>query len=327
VGHKEIKACIDNNEFNDVYEVFKKLNWKTKEGCSKCRPAINYYLLVKYNDNHYKNDPRSALVNDRVFANIQKDGTYSVVPRIWGGLTSPKELQDIAQIAVKYDVPTVKFTGGQRLDMLGVKKEQLEPMWKDLNECGFVSGQAYAKGLRTVKTCVGNQWCRFGTQDSMQMGIDIEKLTWGSWTPHKFKIAVSGCPRNCAEATIKDIGVIGVDSGWEIHIAGNGGIKVRVTDFFCKVATDEELFFYIKAIMQFYREDAYYLERTAHWVERVGLEYVKEAILSDKNTAEIYVQRFEESQKYAQVDPWQQSIDSGFTKEFEPIVLAPKEEF
>ncbi|MDD2639443.1 MAG: nitrite reductase large subunit NirB [Arcobacteraceae bacterium] len=327
VGHKEIKACIDNNEFDNVYEVFKKLNWKTKEGCSKCRPAVNYYLLVKYNDNKYKNDRRSALVNDRVFANIQKDGTYSVVPRIWGGLTSPKELKDIAEIAVKYDVPTVKFTGGQRLDMLGVKKEQLEPMWKDLNECGFVSGQAYAKGLRTVKTCVGNQWCRFGTQDSMQMGIDIEKLTWGSWTPHKFKIAVSGCPRNCAEATIKDIGVIGVDSGWEIHIAGNGGIKVRVTDFFCKVATDEELFFYIKAIMQFYREDAYYLERTAHWVERVGLEYVKEALLKDKSKAQYYVQRFEESQKYAQVDPWQESINSGFTKEFEPIVLAPKEEF
>ncbi len=327
VGHKEIKACIDNNEFDNVYEVFKKLNWKTEDGCSKCRPAVNYYLLVKYNDNKYKNDRRSALVNDRVFANIQKDGTYSVVPRIWGGLTSPKELKDIAEIAVKYDVPTVKFTGGQRLDMLGVKKEQLEPMWKDLNDCGFVSGQAYAKGLRTVKTCVGNQWCRFGTQDSMQMGIDIEKLTWGSWTPHKFKIAVSGCPRNCAEATIKDIGVIGVDSGWEIHIAGNGGIKVRVTDFFCKVATDEELFFYIKAIMQFYREDAYYLERTAHWVERVGLEYVKEALLKDRSKAQYYVERFEESQKYAQVDPWQESINSGFTKEFEPIVLAPKEEF
>ncbi len=240
-GHGEIKKAIDEGDFTTVYEVFNKLDWKTEDGCVKCRPAINYYLLVKYNDDKYKNDKRSALVNDRVFANIQKDGTYSVVPRIWGGLTSPQELKDIANIAVKYDVPTVKFTGGQRLDMLGVKKEQLEPMWKDLNDAGFVSGQAYAKGLRTVKTCVGNQWCRFGTQDSMAMGVTLEKLTWGSWTPHKFKIAVSGCPRNCAEATIKDLGVIGVDSGWEIHIAGNGGIKVRVTDLLCKVETDEEL--------------------------------------------------------------------------------------
>ncbi len=324
VGHKEIKKHINEYEFNNVYEVFKKLDWKTKDGCAKCRPAVNYYLLVKYNDNKYKNDKRSALVNDRLSANIQKDGTYSVVPRIWGGLTSPKELKDIANIAVKYDVPTVKFTGGQRLDLLGVKKEQLGPMWQDLNDCGFVSGQAYAKGLRTVKTCVGNQWCRFGTQDSMQMGVDLERLTWGSWTPHKFKLAVSGCPRNCAEATIKDIGVIGVDSGWEIHIAGNGGIKVRVTDFFTKVQTDEELFEYVKALTQFYREDAYYLERTAHWVERVGLDYVKDAILNDEKNREACALRFEESQKHAQVDPWQEANESGFTKEFNPIVIDTK---
>ncbi len=320
VGHKEIKETINTNDFNNVYEVFKKLDWKTDDGCTKCRPAINYYLLVKYNDDKYKNDKRSALVNDRVFANIQKDGTYSVVPRIWGGLTSPQELKDMADIAVKYDVPTVKFTGGQRLDMLGVKKEQLEPMWKDLNDAGFVSGQAYAKGLRTVKTCVGNQWCRFGTQDAMQMGVDIEKLTWGSWTPHKYKIAVSGCPRNCAEATIKDFGIIGVDSGWEIHVAGNGGIKVRVTDFLCKVETDEQLFEMVKAYMQFYREDAYYLERTAHWIERVGLEYVKE-ILFDDEKREMYAASFDESQKSAQVDPWAKAIEDGFTKEFNPIVI------
>ena len=324
VGHKEIKSCIDNNEFNDVYEVFEKLNWKTKEGCSKCRPAVNYYLLVKYNDDKYQNDKRSALVNDRNFANIQKDGTYSVVPRIWGGLTTPKELEDIAKIAVKYDVPTVKFTGGQRLDMLGVTKEQLAPMWQDLNDCGFVSGQAYAKGLRTVKTCVGNTHCRFGTQDSMNMGVALEKLTWGSWTPHKYKIAVSGCPRNCAEATIKDFGVIGVDSGWEIHIAGNGGIKVRVTDLLCKVETDEELFEYTKGFMQFYREDAYYLERTAHWIERVGLEYIKEVMLNDEKR-KYYADRFDESQKSAQVDPWAKAIKDGFTKEFNPVVLDTKD--
>lgn len=324
LGHKEIKAGIDAGEFDSVYDVFKKLDWKTQDGCSKCRPAVNYYLLVKYNDDKYQNDKRSALVNDRVSANIQKDGTYSVVPRIWGGVTSPKELKDIADIAVKYEVPLIKFTGGQRLDMFGVTKDQLAPMWKDLNDCGFVSGQAYAKGLRTVKTCVGNTYCRFGTQDSMNMGIALEKLTWGSWTPHKYKIAVSGCPRNCAEATIKDFGVVGVDSGWEIHIAGNGGIKVRVTDLLCKVETDEELFEYTKAFMQFYREDAYYLERTAHWIERVGLQYIKDVMLNDEKR-KYYTKRFEESQKSAQVDPWAKSIEDGFTKEFDKIVISPED--
>ena len=324
LGHKEIRAAINEGEFESVYDVFSKLDWKTADGCSKCRPAVNFYLLVKYNDDKYTNDKRSALVNDRVFANIQKDGTYSVVPRIWGGLTSPQELKDIADIAVKYNVPTVKFTGGQRLDMLGVKKEQLEPMWKDLNDCGFVSGQAYAKGLRTVKTCVGNTWCRFGTQNSMGMGVIIEKLTWGSWTPHKFKIAVSGCPRNCAEATIKDLGIIGVDSGWEIHVAGNGGIKVRVTDLLCKVETDEELLEYTKAFMQFHREDSYYLERTAHWVERTGLKHIKDVML-DTEKRKALALRFDESQKSAQVDPWAKAIEDGFTKEFNPIVINPEE--
>lgn len=319
--HKEIKDNIENNDYENVYEVFKNLKWKKEEGCRLCRPAVNYYLLVKYNDDKYKNDLRSRLVNDRVHANIQKDGTYSVVPRIWGGVTNAKDLRAIADVADKYNVPTLKFTGGQRLDMLGIKKEDLAPMWTDLNNAGFVSGQAYAKGLRTVKTCVGNTWCRFGTQDAMQMGIDIEKMTWGSWTPHKFKIAVSGCPRNCAEATIKDIGVIAVDSGWEIHFAGNGGLKVRVTDFLTKVSSDEELFHYIKALMQFYREDAYYLERTAHWVERVGIDYVKDVIVKDDKKRDFYAKGFDESQKHAQIDPWKQSVDSGFAQEFEPIVL------
>ncbi len=323
-GHGEIKKIIDNDDFNTVYDVFKKADWKTEDGCAKCRPAVNYYLLAKYNDDKYMNDKRSALVNDRNFANIQKDGTYSVVPRIWGGLTTPKELKDIADIAVKYEVPTIKFTGGQRLDMFGVTKEQLAPMWKDLNDCGFVSGQAYAKGLRTVKTCVGNTYCRFGTQDSMGMGVKLEKLTWGSWTPHKYKIAVSGCPRNCAEATIKDFGVIGVDSGWELHIAGNGGIKVRVTDLLCKVETEEEVFEYTKAFMQFYREDAYYLERTAHWIERVGLQYIKDEIL-DEEKRKYWAARFDESQKSAQVDPWAKAIEDGFTKEFDKIVISPED--
>ena len=174
-------------------------------------------------------------------ANIQKDGTFSVVPRMWGGLTNPRELRAIADAADKYGVPTVKVTGGQRIDLLGVKKEQLPAIWADLNAAGLVSGHAYGKALRTVKTCVGSEWCRFGTQDSTGLGVKLEKMCWGSWTPHKVKLAVSGCPRNCAEATIKDVGVVCVDAGYDIVVGGNGGIEVRVTDHLARVASEAEV--------------------------------------------------------------------------------------
>ena len=186
----------------------------------------------------YVDDQQSRFVNERMHANIQKDGTYSVVPRMWGGLTNPRELRAIADVVEKYNAPMVKVTGGQRLDIFGIKKEDLPAVWADLNAAGMVSGHAYGKSLRTVKTCVGSEWCRFGTQDSTGLGVKIERMTWGSWMPHKFKIAVCGCPRNCAEATIKDFGVICVDSGYELHVGGNGGIKVRATDLLCKVATE-----------------------------------------------------------------------------------------
>ncbi len=155
-----------------------------------------------------------------------------------------------------------------------------------------------------MKTCVGSEWCRFGTQDSTGLGIKVEKMTWGSWTPHKFKIAVSGCPRNCAEATIKDIGVVCVDSGYELHVGGNGGIKVRATDFLCKVATEEEAMEYIAAYMQLYREEGHYLERTAPWIERVGLKHVQALVVEDETNRKRLAQRFYESQENAQTDPW-----------------------
>lgn len=197
---------------------------------------------------------------------------------MWGGLTTPKELRAIADAADKYKVPCVKVTGGQRIDLLGIKKEDLPAIWKDLNDAGMVSGHAYGKALRTVKTCVGSEFCRFGTQDSTGMGVRLEKLSWGSWTPAKFKMAVSGCPRNCAEATIKDFGVVAVDSGWELYVAGNGGIKVRVSDFLCKVSTDEEVIEYAGAFMQMYREQGHHNERTAPWIERVGLTHIKQEL-------------------------------------------------
>ncbi len=194
-------------------------------------------------------------------------------------------------------------------------------VWADLGKAGFVSGHAYGKSLRTVKTCVGSTWCRFGTQDSTGLGVKIEELTWASWTPHKFKIAVSGCPRNCAEATIKDIGVVCVDSGYELHIGGNGGVKVRVTDLLCKVTTEEEVLEYTGAFMQLYREEAWYLERTAPWVERVGLSSIKEKIVDNPDVRKQLFERFEYSQKFAQIDPWQERANSDALKvEFTPIL-------
>ena len=212
--------------------------WKKPEGCHKCRPALNYYLLCAW-PGEYRDDSRSRFVNERVHANIQKDGTYSVVPRMWGGLTTPAELHAIASVAEKFNIPTVKVTGGQRIDLLGVKKDDLPAVWGDLNKAGLVSGHAYGKALRTVKTCVGSEWCRFGTQDSTGLGVKLEKMCWGSWTPHKVKLAVSGCPRNCAEATIKDFGIVCVEAGYDILVGGNGGIEVRVTDPLVRVSTEE----------------------------------------------------------------------------------------
>jgi len=316
--HEEIREAIPRQGLKTLPQLMQALDWKTPDGCHKCRPALNFYLLSAW-PGEYQDDNASRFINERVHANIQKDGTYSVIPRIWGGVTSPAELRSIADIADKYQVPTVKITGGQRIDLLGVSKENLPKMWGDMVAAGFVSGHAYGKSLRTVKTCVGAEWCRFGTQDSTGLGIKVEKMTWGSWTPHKFKIAVSGCPRNCAEATIKDFGVVCVDSGYEIHVGGNGGIKVRVTDFLCKVATEEEVMEYCGAFMQVYREEAHYLDRTAPWIERVGLAYVKQRVVEDAaGRAELYA-RFLESQRYSQDDPWKERAHGKDAHEYAPL--------
>ena len=301
--HDTVRKTIVMKELKSIPAVIQALEWKTPDGCHVCRPALNYYLLCAWPES-YEDDPQSRFINERVHANIQKDGTYSVVPRMWGGITNPKELRAIADVAEKYDIPTVKVTGGQRIDLLGVKKTDLPDVWADLNAAGLVSGHAYGKALRTVKTCVGSEWCRFGTQASMGMGVELEKMCWGSWTPHKVKMAVSGCPRNCAEATIKDFGVVATDGGWDLHVGGNGGIKVRATDLLCKVTTSEEVKEYCGAFMQLYREEARYLERTAPWIERVGLDYVKKRVVEDAEGRRTLFERFLKSQSVSQDDPW-----------------------
>ncbi|MCW3847401.1 nitrite reductase large subunit NirB [Sphingomonas sp. LB-2] len=323
-GHDDVRREIVAQGMRSIPEVMQKLHWSTPDGCSSCRPALNYYLLCAL-PGDYADDQQSRFVNERMHANIQKDGTYSVVPRMWGGITNPRELRAIADVVEKFNAPMVKVTGGQRLDIFGIKKEDLPAVWADLNAAGMVSGHAYGKSLRTVKTCVGSEWCRFGTQDSTGLGVKIERMTWGSWMPHKFKIAVSGCPRNCAEATIKDFGVVCVDSGYELHVGGNGGIHVRATDFLCKVATEEEAMHYCAAFVQLYREEARYLERTAPWIERVGVEYIRERIADDAEGRDALAARFLFSQSFSQEDPWAERaagadrVQHSHMAEFHPV--------
>ena len=276
-SHQDVRDAIRNEKLLTIADTFATLGWKTPNGCASCRPAVNYYLISTW-PKEAKDDPQSRFINERSHANIQKDGTYSVIPRMWGGETTADELRRIADAVDKYKIPTVKVTGGQRIDLLGVKKEDLQAVWKDI---GMPSGHAYAKALRTVKTCVGSEWCRMGTQDSTQMGKDLERAMWRMYAPHKVKFAVSGCPRNCAEAGIKDVGIIGVDSGWEMYVAGNGGIKTEVAHFFTKLKTAEEVLEYTGAFCQLYRKEGWYLERTVHYVNRVGLDHVKKMILDD----------------------------------------------
>ncbi|HEY3431958.1 MAG TPA: nitrite reductase large subunit NirB [Rhodocyclaceae bacterium] len=300
--HGEVRAAILEQKLLTIPAVYKALDWKTPNGCASCRPALNYYLISTW-PHEAKDDPQSRYINERHHANIQKDGTYSVVPRMLGGLTTPNELRAIADVADKYKVPTVKVTGGQRIDLLGVKKDDLPKMWAELADAGMVSGHAYGKSIRTVKTCVGAEHCRFGTQLSMNMGVKLEKMLFGMYSPHKVKLAVSGCPRNCAESGIKDVGVIGVDSGYELYIGGNGGIKTEVAQFFCKVKSDEEVMEYSGAFLQLYRDEGYYLERTCHYLERVGMDHVKKAVLEDpERRKELYDRLLYSLQGYE--DPW-----------------------
>ena len=235
------------------------------------------------------------------------------------GAANAHEVRAIADAAEKFDVPTVKVTGGQRIDLLGVRKEDLPAIWADLNAAGLVSGHAYAKGLRTVKTCVGTDHCRFGTQDSTGLGIKIERRMWGSWTPHKVKMAVSGCPRNCAEATCKDVGIVCVDSGYEIGVAGAAGMDLRETQPLGKAASEAEAIDLVIAFVQLYRENAKYLDRPYKWVAKVGLDWVRSRVVDDVESRKALVARFDLSQSVYQTDPWAARTDSGTRRDYRPL--------
>lgn len=316
--HAEVRQAIREQHLISIPDAMKALGWRTSNGCSTCRPALNYYLISTW-PKEAVDDPQSRFINERAHANIQKDGTFSVIPQMKGGVTNASELRRIADVADKYSIPMVKVTGGQRIDLLGVKKEDLVSVWKDL---GMNSGHAYGKSIRTVKTCVGAEFCRFGTQNSTQMGIDLETMLANMWSPHKVKLAVSGCPRNCAEAGIKDVGVIAVDSGWELYIGGNGGIKTEVAQFLCKVKTSEEVKEFSGAFLQLYREEAFYLDRTVHYLHRVGMDYIKARVVEDAENRRALFERLLFALDGLQ-DPWKARVDGARQEEYTPLVPMP----
>jgi nitrite reductase (NADH) large subunit len=311
---EQLAAVIRERGLEAVSEVAETCG--TGRECGQCKPALAY-LVSEVNANRHREERAARFINDRVHANIQNDGTFSVVPRMYGGVTTPDELRRIADAAERYDVRMVKVTGGQRIDLLGVRKEDLPDIWRDI---GMPSGHAYAKAVRTVKTCVGENFCRFGLGDSIDLGIALEREWEGLYTPAKVKAGVSGCPRNCAEATCKDVGVVCVDSGYEIHFAGAAGLHIKGTEFLCKVETEEETIAVIGALTQLYREQGWYLERMYKWCDRVGLDAIRKQVVDDVANRKALFSRFAYSQQFSQSDPWAARAKRGVDRnEFTPL--------
>ena len=281
LGHGDVRRLIKTKELKTIPEVMQALEWKTSCGCSKCRPALNYYLVADWPE-VYADDYQSRFINERVHANIQKDGTYSVVPRMWGGMTSSNELRAIADVVDRFDIPSVKVTGGQRIDLLGIKKEDLREVWADLGKVGFVSGHAYAKGLRTVKTCVGSDWCRFGTQDSTGLGIELEKFMWGSWTPSKsetccLRDVLATAPKQPVRISVSFASILAMKSILPELLV----LEIKGTEVLCNVASEAEVMEYCVALLQMYREQGYYLERIYKWAKRIGYDEVRAQIVEN----------------------------------------------
>jgi nitrite reductase (NADH) large subunit len=314
---EQLRDIVRAQQLKSVEEVLHV--YGNRKGCEVCKPALSYMLDMLWCGDH-EEDRSARFINDRVHANIQNDGTFSVIPRMRGGVTSPAELRRIAEVAEKYHVPMVKVTGSQRLDLLGVKKADLPSIWKDL---GMPSGQAYTKGVRMVKTCVGSTFCRFGTQDSISAGIALESRLENLFTPHKYKMAVVGCPRNCAEATVKDLGFIGQEGSWQVVVGGAAGKSVRKADLLITVETTEEALEASDLFFQYYRENANYLERTYDFVERLGIGELRNILVEDSEGIAARLDRTIEQDATAYRDPWKEGSSPvhpmQFTTELEPV--------
>jgi nitrite reductase (NADH) large subunit len=294
----ELREIVHTQKLKSVQQVLDI--YGNGAGCEVCKPALAYMVVVVWCGDH-RDDRSARFINDRVHANIQNDGTFSVVPRIRGGLTSPAELRRIADVAEKYHVRMVKITGSQRIDLLGVKKADLPKVWADL---GMPSGQAYAKGVRMVKTCVGTEFCRFGVQDAISTGIELERRLENLYTPHKTKLAVTGCPRNCSEATVKDIGLVGQDGSWQVVVGGAAGKGVRKADLLVTVKTTDEALEAASLFFQYYREHGNYLERTYDFVERIGMDAIRrETVYAPRAAKDALLRRLAKSKELTP-DAW-----------------------
>jgi nitrite reductase (NADH) large subunit len=313
----ELVIEIRRRGIKSVSEVFRQLAGGKEDAASKVGLAS---LLKSLWPGEYEDERDARFINDRVHANIQKDGTFSVVPRIYGGVTSPAELRRIADVAEKYAVPMVKITGGQRIDLLGVKKEQLPAIWKEL---GIPSGHAYTKAFRTCKSCVGTDFCRYGVGDSIALAQKIERRFQGVESPHKMKLATAGCPRNCSEAYVKDLGAVAIEGGkWEIYVGGAAGGSVRKGDLLCTVDTHEEVLKYMGRFMQYYREHGKYLERSYGFVERLGIENLRQVLVEDSLGICCHLDAEIQKAVDAYQDPWKEAEVPNYPRQFSAPELA-----
>jgi nitrite reductase (NADH) large subunit len=311
--------AIRTQELRGVSAVFAALVEGREDASSKAGLAS---LLKTIWGKDYDDERDARFINDRVHANVQKDRTFSVIPRIYGGVTSAAELRRIADVADKYSVPMVKITGGQRIDLLGISKENLPKVWQDL---GMPSGHAYTKAFRTCKTCVGTEFCRYGVGDSTSLGIQIERRFQGIESPHKMKLATAGCPRNCSEATTKDLGAVAVEGGrWEIYVGGAAGSRVRKGDILCVVDTHEEVLKFMGRFMQFYRENGKYLERTYDFVERIGIERLRRLLVDDAEGVSSRLDHEIQAAVDAYRDPWEEALDPVHPAQFSDVLVPSK---
>jgi len=314
----ELIAAVKAKSLKSVSAVFRELAGGKEDPGSK--PGLAS-LLKSLWPHDYEDERDARFINDRVHANIQRDGTFSVVPRIYGGVTSAAELKRIAEVAEKYNVPMVKFTGGQRIDLLGIKKEDLPSVWKDL---GIPSGHAYTKAFRTCKSCVGTDFCRYGLGDSIGLARKIERRFQGIESPHKMKLATAGCPRNCSEAYVKDLGAVAIEGEqWEVYIGGAAGSSVRKGDLLCTVNTHDEVLKYMGRFMQYYRENGKYLERSYGFVERLGIERLRDVLVEDTEGICTRLDAEIEAAVAAYKDPWLEAVQPVHASQFaDPVPVA-----
>ncbi|MDL5155003.1 nitrite reductase large subunit NirB [Actinomycetospora termitidis] len=318
-----LMAEIRARELKSVSAVFEALAPEGKDDVGS-KMGLTALLRMMWPDD-VVDERDGRFINDRVHANIQRDGTFSVVPRMSGGVTSPDQLRRIADVADKHDIPMVKLTGGQRIDLLGVPKEKLQEVWADLD---MPSGWAYGKSFRTVKTCVGTDFCRFGLGDSTKLGIDLEERYKGIEGPAKMKLAVSGCPRNCAESMVKDVGLVAVEGGqWQIYVGGAAGATIRKGDVLATVDSHEEAVRITGRFLQYYRENANWLERTYDFVPRMGLDHLIAVVVDDAEGIAADLDARMQEAVDAYVDPWaadQQEATPGQFHDALPLVPLPQ---